>query len=148
MKKVLILVACFAIALIARFGDIADFGRSIGWGSSSSRQSDDVLASAFAEGRGNFVVEGSGTVTRILADDNDGSRHQRFIVKLGSGQTLLVSHNIDLAPRIEALAVGDTIDFKGEYKWNDKGGVMHWTHHDPAGRHGAGWLRHNGKTYQ
>jgi hypothetical protein len=86
MKKILILVACFSIALIARFGDIASLGRSIGWESSSSSQSDDVLASAFAEGRGNFVVEGSGTVTRILADDNDGSRHQRFIVKLGSAR--------------------------------------------------------------
>jgi hypothetical protein len=32
--------------------------------------------------------------------------------------------------------------------WNEKGGVVHWTHRDPGGRHMAGWLAHNGKTYQ
>jgi len=87
-------------------------------------------------------------VTRILTDDNEGSRHQRFIVKLATGQTLLLAHNIDLASRVENLSVGDTVDFRGEYEWNDRGGVMHWTHRDPAGRHEAGWIRHNGKIYQ
>ena len=35
-----------------------------------------------------------------LPDDNKGTRHQRFILKLSSGQTLLVAHNIDLADKI------------------------------------------------
>jgi hypothetical protein len=33
-------------------------------------------------------------------------------------------------------------------KWNPQGGVIHWTHHDPAGRHLSGWVKHNGRTYQ
>jgi hypothetical protein len=140
VKKVLILVGCLAIAALVRF---ADFGPV-----REDRAADDVFASAFADRRGNFVAEGSGTVTRILSDDNDGSRHQRFVVTLVSGQTLLISHNIDLAPRVDGLAVGDNITFKGEYEWNDRGGVIHWTHHDPAGAHEAGWIRHNGKTYR
>ena len=93
-------------------------------------------------------VSGSGRVVRILADDNDGSRHQRFILGLSSGQTLLVAHNIDLAPRVASLSTGDTVKFYGEYEANSKGGVIHWTHHDPQGRHVAGWLEHRGRRYQ
>ncbi len=93
-------------------------------------------------------VRGSGRVARILSDDNEGSRHQRFIVELSPGRTLLVAHNIDLAPRVQSLSVGDTVTFYGEYEWNDRGGVIHWTHHDPQGRHVAGWLEHRGRRYQ
>lgn len=96
----------------------------------------------------NDQIRGSGRVTRILADDNQGSRHQRFILTLPSGHTLLVAHNIDLAPRINSLRAGDTIEFYGEYIWNDKGGILHWTHHDPKGKHPGGWLQHNGDLYQ
>ena len=93
-------------------------------------------------------VRGSGTVTRILSDDNDGSRHQRFILKLSNGRTLLIAHNIDLAPRISSLRTGDTVSFHGEYEANPQGGVIHWTHSDPRGRHVAGWLEHKGRRYQ
>ncbi|MFH0915094.1 MAG: DUF3465 domain-containing protein [bacterium] len=106
------------------------------------------LARAFAERAGNLEVEGQGTVSKVLTDDTDGSRHQRFIVRLASGQTLLVTHNIDIAPRVGSLRVGDTVSFKGEYEWNAEGGLIHWTHHDPTGSHAGGWIRHNGRTYQ
>jgi hypothetical protein len=96
----------------------------------------------------NTQVEGEGVVSRILADDSDGDRHQRFILRLASGQTVLVAHNIDLAPRIADLHEGDTVAFNGEYVWNAKGGVVHWTHHDPSGQHHAGWLKHGGRIYQ
>lgn len=93
-------------------------------------------------------VTGTGTVMRVLPDDTDGARHQRFILRLASGQTLLVAHNIDIAPRVSPLSVGDTVEYRGEYAWNDKGGVVHWTHHDPSGNHLAGWLKHDGQTFQ
>lgn len=114
----------------------------------SSGAGDAVLAEAFRDRRSDLQVEGEGTVIKILPDDNDGSRHQRFILRLDSGQTLLVAHNIDLAPRIASLEEGDSVAFFGEYEWNAKGGVIHWTHHDPQGRHVSGWLRHDGKTYR
>ena len=109
---------------------------------------DSSIARAFATRASDIQVEGEGTVTRILPDDLNGSRHQRFIVELASGQTLLLSHNIDIAPRIDGLKEGDSVGFNGEYVWNEKGGVIHWTHHDPQRRHAAGWIKHNGKTYQ
>jgi Protein of unknown function (DUF3465) len=106
------------------------------------------VAEAFEARDSGKQVTGSGVVTRILADDNDGSRHQRFILRLESGQTVLVAHNIDVAPRLAGLKNGDSVAFNGEYEWNARGGVVHWTHHDPDGSHVAGWLKHGGRTYQ
>lgn len=108
----------------------------------------DAIGRAFASRASNIQVEGEGTVISLLPDDLDGSRHQRFVVEIASGQTLLFAHNIDIAPRIDGLEVGDSVRFSGEYVWNAKGGVVHWTHHDPQGRHVAGWVMHNGKTYK
>ena len=110
--------------------------------------SDQRLAQAFAHRERNVDVQGSGVVTQLLPDDNEGSRHQRFILRLASGQTLLVAHNIDVAKRIDSLKEGDQVAFRGEYEWNPMGGVIHFTHHDPQGRHASGWLKHNGQTYQ
>ncbi len=109
-----------------------------------------VLANAFRNRTSNLQVSGSGRVQRILSDDRKGSQHQRFILKLNSGQTLLVAHNIDLAPRVSSLSVGDSVDFYGEYEWNAEGGVIHWTHHDPpgGGSHVDGWLKHKGRIYK
>ena len=109
---------------------------------------DTVFADAYANRRSNIQVSGEGTVMKLLPDDNEGSRHQKFIVRLASGQTLLVAHNIDVAPKIQSLRTGDRVQFSGEYEWNEKGGVVHWTHHDPGGRHTDGWLKHNGTLYQ
>ncbi|HZI47316.1 MAG TPA: DUF3465 domain-containing protein [Pyrinomonadaceae bacterium] len=108
----------------------------------------DAIARAFASGTSGVQVEGEGTVIRVLPDDPKPPRHERFIVQLASGQTVLVAHNIDIAPRVNELKAGDTVRFYGEYVWNEKGGVIHWTHHDPQGRHVAGWVMRNGKTYQ
>ncbi len=101
----------------------------------------------FAERRSDVVVRAGGVVQRVLGDDNEGSRHQRFIMELASGRTLLVAHNIDLAPRVP-LRRGDRVEIQGEYEWNERGGVLHWTHHDPQGRHEGGWIRHEGEVYE
>jgi hypothetical protein len=95
-------------------------------------------------------VECSGTVERVLRDDTRPPRHERFIVRVdgASGQTLLVAHNIDLAPRAP-LAAGDHVDMRGEYEWTAQGGVLHETHHATSARAtDAGWLRVRGVTYQ
>ena len=109
---------------------------------------DQQLKQAYQNHQSDLQIQGSGTVSRVLPDDNKGSRHQKFILRLDSRQTLLVAHNIDLAPRIPNLKVGDVVQFYGEYEWNDKGGVIHWTHRDPGNRHAHGWLKHQGKIYE
>jgi len=113
-----------------------------------SAENGDRLNYAYVNKQDDIQVTGSGTVVRILSDDIKGSQHQRFILRLASGQTILIAHNIDLAPRINSLREGDGVEFNGEYAWNSKGGVVHWTHNDPRGNHENGWLKHNGSTYQ
>ena len=88
-----------------------------------------------------------GRIVKILPDDNDGSRHQRFIVDLDRKLTVLVAHNIDLAPRVP-LKINEDIELFGQYEWNEKGGVMHWTHRDPQGTHAAGWIKYRDRVYQ
>jgi len=123
----LVLSSCFSVSLYAN---------------------DAVLQQAYQSQQSDLQVQGFGQLVKVLPDDNDGSRHQKFILKLNSGQTLLVAHNIDLAPRIPNLKVGDIVEFYGEYEWNKKGGVLHWTHKDPQNRHAHGWLKHNGQVYE
>ncbi|MCB5188766.1 DUF3465 domain-containing protein [Methylobacillus caricis] len=106
------------------------------------------IQQAFDQHENGVQVQSRGLVAKVLPDDEQGARHQRFILKLNNDMTLLVAHNIDLAPRISGLKVGDEVDFYGVYEWGHKGGVIHWTHHDPQGRHTGGWLRHNERVYQ
>ena len=93
-------------------------------------------------------LTGKGRVIRVLSDDLDGIRHQRFIIKLPTGQTLLVAHNIDLASRLPNLKAGDTVEFSGEFIWTPKGGIIHRTHHSTDTKHADGWLKYKGNTYQ
>jgi len=139
----------FAALLIAIgvFGYIQNNQDVVSTFTGEQLQSDSSVAYAYQNQLSDIQVSGSGNVSRILSDDNKGSRHQRFILRLASGQTLLVAHNIDLAPRIDTLKNGDEVFFFGEYEWDAKGGVIHWTHHDPKGRHIGGWLKHNGRKY-
>lgn len=111
-------------------------------------KSDAVIARAFSSHESNVQISGQGVVKKLLPDDNRGSRHQKFLLKLSSGHMLLVAHNIDLAPKINNLREGDAVQFYGEYEWNEKGGILHWTHRDPRGSHVDGWLQHQGQKYQ
>jgi hypothetical protein len=146
----LLLALAVAAALYFSFGNKdAPRASDPNTGATAARTSEaGAIAAAFAERRSGVQVSGEGTVLKLLKDDNQGSRHQRFLLTMPGGQTLLVAHNIDLAPRLDRLSPGDTVAFNGEYAWNAQGGVIHWTHHDPQGRHEGGWLRVNSQTYQ
>ena len=147
MKKILFVV----IVCLAVYQFISQSPKSFSiksFANSDVSTSDYALDEAFKNNLSDIQVGGSGKVINILPDDTQGSQHQRFIIKLKSGQTLLIAHNIDLASRVSSLRVGDHINFYGEYEWNSKGGVVHWTHRDPSGRHEDGWLNHGGQLYE
>ena len=115
---------------------------------SSMQVEGSALSHAIANKQSDVQVRSSGTIVKVLTDDTKGSQHQRFLVKLEGGHTILIAHNIDLAPRVPSPQEGQTIGFYGEFEWNDKGGVVHWTHHDPRGKHASGWLKYHGKIYE
>lgn len=114
---------------------------------STAESAGNVVQAAYQARQSGVWMETHGRISRILPDDNDGSRHQRFILDVGNGHTVMVAHNIDLADRIPAV-VDDTLTLRGRYEWNERGGVVHWTHHDPNGREQGGWIRKGGKRYE
>jgi hypothetical protein len=103
---------------------------------------------AYAQHLSNIEVTAEGTVARLLADNTGPSgTHQRFIVQVGgSTQTLLVDNNVEIGKRVP-LAVGDEVTVHGEYVWNDQGGLVHFTHHDPVHTHEDGWIEVKGVRY-
>ena len=147
MQKKLSLGAIVIAVIVGYFAQQNGTGFDLN-AATGNRQSKSTVAQAFSKQQSGKQLHGSAKVVKLLPDDLKGIRHQKFIIRVPGGQTLLVAHNIDLAPRIKGLRKGSQIEFYGEYEWNEKGGVLHWTHHDPQGRHTDGWIKHNGKTYQ
>ena len=72
----------------------------------------------------------------------------RRLFRLGSGCDLVVrvEANTDFTGPIP-LALGQRVVVKGEYEYYPRGGVIHWTHSDPRGRHEGGFIETGGKTY-
>lgn len=116
--------------------------------SSTAKMDAGAIVEAYGAHRNLPQVQGSGVVVKVLKDDTNGLQHQKILLNVTDNITILIAHNIDLAPRVADIQVGDTVAFKGEYVYTPKGGTVHWTHKDPRGNHAAGWLQHNGKKYE
>ncbi len=80
----------------------------------------DTVKAAYEQRQSNVQVQGRGRVKTILRDDNDGSRHQKFILVLKNGLSILVAHNIDLAPKISNLNKGDIVEFMANMSTTQK----------------------------
>jgi len=116
-------------------------------GNETKRNDNALIAKFYQQRKSDDIVTAVGRVGKILPDDNKGSRHQKFLLDIGQKRWLLVAHNIDLAPYVP-LKEGDPVIVHGEYEYNEKGGVLHWTHHDPRGYHEEGYIEHKGKKYK
>lgn len=98
-----------------------------------------TVEEAFARKISNIPLTAAGKVSEILADDKEGIPHQRFIIMLEDGQTVLVTHNLERAYRVP-VKIGDKVEVHGNYVWNRHGGLIHETHHDDRGKHEDGWI--------
>ena len=105
-----------------------------------------LMSEAYKKSDDGSWIEVTGFVRRLLTDDDEGSRHQRFILDVGDRRTLLIAHNIDLAKRVP-IGMGDRVHVRGMYEWNELGGLVHWTHHDPHGVEDGGYVRYRTKKY-
>jgi uncharacterized protein DUF3465 len=118
-------------------------------GCGAPAQADDAAIAADYHNHRSYVeVTADGTVVRLLPDRTSSTgTHEQFIIKLSSQNlTVEIEHNISVGARAP-IAEGDHVIVHGEYVWNSKGGLIHFTHHDPQGTHEGGYIEDNGKTY-
>ncbi len=101
----------------------------------------------YSKKRDGVWVEGSLKVKKLLSDDDDPPRHQRFLADTPDGHSVMVAHNIDLSDRVP-LQAGDTIEVRGEYVWTEQGGKVHFTHKPQYGKFSGGWVKVRGKKYE
>lgn len=86
-------------------------------------------------------------VEKLLPDDNQGLQHQKFLLLLSNGTTVLVANDLTYGQRVP-VQPGSIIQIHGEYVWNSLGGLIHWTHRSDSPRHESGWIDYEGVRYQ
>lgn len=121
-----------------------------GCGGEDRTPNDAAVCSAYRDGRSRVEVVADGRVTAVLGvAAGRVSPHEGFLLRLGSGcdVTVRVEANTDLTGEFP-IARGDRVVVKGEYEYYPRGGVIHWTHRDPRGRHEGGYVEAGGRTYQ
>lgn len=94
----------------------------------------------------NYIEGSNVTVIKVLPDDNSGLTHQKWMVQLSSGETMMAVYNTDMCERVP-LKVGDTLAMGGQFIWTRDGGLLHWLHHDPRGSRPDGFVELNDKFY-
>jgi len=154
LQRALLGLAAAAVLAVAQQAGWIDSGsgnaeRAASHASASAQpaEGNSALERAIAAQASGVMMTVEARVKKTLPDDLKGSRHQRFLLDIGRGRTVLVAHNIDLADRVP-LDQDDAVRIRGQFEWNDRGGVLHWTHHDPRGRHPGGWIEHAGKRIE
>jgi hypothetical protein len=130
------------LAVVANLSACRESGQQQG-----SRTDDRQIVQAQQERLIKSEVTGRAPVKELLPDDLEGLKHEKFLLRLSNGTTVLVAHDISYAPRVP-LQEGDFIVIHGEYIWNPKGGLIHWTHRSDTPRHEGGWIDFKGTRYQ
>ncbi len=84
------------------------------------------------------------SVDRLLPDSTSLHTEQRFIVRCGNGQTVLIDNDVGVGQRVPVV-VGVAITLRGQFIWNDEGGLVHYTHH--GGPNNGGWILFRNHLY-
>ena len=118
----------------------------------SDTSSNAAVYDAWRFHRSRVEVTASGAVARVLgAREGRSGAHLGFLLHLagseGRGLTVRVEDNLDLTGPIP-LSEGEFATVRGEYVYDPRGGLIHYTHRDPRGRHDAGYVQAGGRIYQ
>jgi len=119
-----------------------DILKSIGF----VRNDTERITSAWHKKSSNLLVEVDARVVLLLPNRDDIKKLQRFLVELENGHRLEVAHDLELSENVP-VGVSSLIRLKGEFDYNENGGLIHWTHADPAGNRDGGWIEHNDMRY-
>jgi hypothetical protein len=119
-------------------------------GSATTAEGNAAVCRAFDSQSSRVEVVAEGDVTRVLGvRAGRTSPHQGFLVRLDSGCAVVVrvEANTDFTGTMP-IQRGSRVAVKGEYEFDPRGGVIHWTHRDPRGRHESGYVQLGGQYYQ
>lgn len=98
-----------------------------------------------ARGASAVEVVASGKVAQLLGTfSSPTGQHEGFTIHSKS-MTIRIEDNVSITGPIP-LTKGEPVTLQGVYECND--GVIHWTHHDPRGRHMGGYIQAGGKIYR
>jgi hypothetical protein len=117
-------------------------------GTKTPTNDQDIVRAVESRRNVNFVEGGGMIVNEVLPDDNQGLRHQKFVVQLSNGSKMLAVYNLDMDNcNPIPLQKGDTVAMGGEFKWTNQGPLLHWLHYDPSNRRPDGYVQHEGVDY-
>jgi len=128
---------------------VALIGASLCACAASQVPDDAAVCAAFSAQRSGVEVVAQGSVTHVLGvQAGRSSPHEGFLLRLDSGCAIVVrvEVNTDFTGTIP-LSIGQRVLVKGDYEYYSRGGVIHWTHRDPRGRHENGYVDVNGTMY-
>jgi hypothetical protein len=95
-------------------------------------------------------VRYSGTVLsqpRFFYSRHSHREHEQFDVRADDGSRFSVVDNVSIAPRVP-VQPGDRVTVQGELvRAHVSPPIVHWTHHDPGGRHPGGFVSLDGRVY-
>ena len=105
-----------------------------------------TVEKAYLSHESGMMAEVHGRVVRILRDEREGVHRQRFVIRLPNGQMVIVIHNVEDSDRVP-VRLEDPVLVRGQYEWEESGGVLHWTHRDSSPNRRHGWVEHMGRRY-
>ena len=105
-----------------------------------------VAARAFSTSQSELMVEVTGTVVRLIGNNDSVQGLQWFQMRTPSGQRLMVAHDNGLQGPIP-LSPRDEITVRGGYEWTESGGTIRNTERDHSLKRLHGWVEHKGKRY-